>query len=430
MAKTIIYWFRNDLRLHDNPALHYACQQADYLLPVYWLNTAHQQNTIWSFVRQGQHRQVFLSQALQDLSQQLSDIDSQLTVLASNTITALTKFIEDYQVDEIVCEEIAAPEEQAQVDYLRSLGVKVTCIWQSSLYAPTQLPFEIVQLPTVFSQFRQKIEKARCQVVAPIETPRVLPPLPPNSPQKTPFTALDNVSAQPDSRSAFPYFFSKCHGGERDALAFAQAYFASLLPQHYKQTRNGLIGLDYSSKLSPWLATGALSVRYVYQLLKLHEQQHGANDSTYWLWFELLWRDYFRFLHLRYGKQLYRKSGLGHASIAPFNAANFSQWQTGTTGHSWIDAGMRELLATGYLSNRMRQNVASYWLNELQGNWQAGAAWFESMLLDYDVYSNQGNWLYLAGIGTDPRGQRWFNPQKQAQQYDSQGDYQALWGQV
>ncbi len=91
---------------------------------------------------------------------------------------------------------------------------------------------------------------------------------------------------------------------------------------------------------------------------------------------------------------------------------------------------MRELLATGYLSNRMRQNVASYWLNELQGNWQAGAAWFESMLLDYDVYSNQGNWLYLAGIGTDPRGQRWFNPQKQAQQYDPQGDYQALWGQV
>lgn len=430
MASTIIYWFRNDLRLHDNPALHNACQRADYLLPIYWLDTSQQQHTAWGFARRGQHRQVFLSQALQDLRQQLQTLASQLTVLTADSVVVLAQVAEQYQVDEIICEEIAAPEEQAQVDYLRSLGIKVTCMWQSSLYRPAQLPFEVAQLPTVFSQFRQKIEKARCQVVAPIETLCALPPLPQSFSQKTPFPVLDTVSAQPDSRSAFPYFLSKCHGGERHALAFVQAYFASLLPQHYKQTRNGLIGLDYSSKLSPWLATGTLSVRYVYQLLKQHEQQYGANDSTYWLWFELLWRDYFRFLHLRYGKQLYRKSGLGHAPISPFNPIAFNSWQTGSTGHSWIDAGMRELAATGYLSNRMRQNVASYWLNELQGNWQAGAAWFEAMLLDYDVYSNQGNWLYLAGIGTDPRGQRWFNPQKQAQQYDPQGAYQTLWGQA
>ena len=89
---------------------------------------------------------------------------------------------------------------------------------------------------------------------------------------------------------------------------------------------------------------------------------------------------------------------------------------------------MRELLATGYLSNRMRQNVASYLIHDLQCDWCAGAAWFEAQLLDFDVYSNQGNWLYLSGRGTDPRGSRRFNPDKQAQDYDKKGEYRGVWG--
>ena len=88
---------------------------------------------------------------------------------------------------------------------------------------------------------------------------------------------------------------------------------------------------------------------------------------------------------------------------------------------------MRELKATGYLSNRLRQVVASYLIHDLHGDWRAGAAWFESQLLDFDIYSNQGNWLYIAGRGTDPRGGRRFNPQKQTQDHDPQGHYRALW---
>ncbi len=88
---------------------------------------------------------------------------------------------------------------------------------------------------------------------------------------------------------------------------------------------------------------------------------------------------------------------------------------------------MRELAASGYLSNRMRQNVASFLIHELGGDWRAGAAWFEARLIDYDMCSNQGNWLYLSGRGTDPRGQRRFNPRLQAQQYDPDGAYRRLW---
>jgi deoxyribodipyrimidine photo-lyase len=88
---------------------------------------------------------------------------------------------------------------------------------------------------------------------------------------------------------------------------------------------------------------------------------------------------------------------------------------------------MRELAATGFLSNRMRQIVASHWVYAMNGNWQVGAAWFESCLIDYDVYSNQGNWLYVAGHGTDPRGGRAFNVAKQIAQYDADGSYRKRW---
>ncbi|MGL6041495.1 MAG: FAD-binding domain-containing protein, partial [Deefgea sp.] len=194
-----------------------------------------------------------------------------------------------------------------------------------------------------------------------------------------------------------------------------------------KHTRNGLIGTDYSTKFSPWLATGAISARQIDCAVKAHEAAVGANESTYWIGFELLWRDYFRFLHLRYGRQLYRAKGLNPAATISHNAGNFSLWCQGQTGQPFIDAGMRELAATGYLSNRMRQNVASFLIHELQCDWRAGAAWFESQLIDYDVYSNQGNWLYLAGCGTDPRSNRRFNIETQIKNYDPQHEYQQLW---
>jgi deoxyribodipyrimidine photo-lyase len=144
-----------------------------------------------------------------------------------------------------------------------------------------------------------------------------------------------------------------------------------------------------------------------------------------------LWRDHFRWLHLKHGRALYRASGL--ARTPPdrplrHDAAKFARWCQGRTGQPFIDAGMRELAATGYLSNRLRQNVASYLIHDLNGDWRAGAAWFEAQLLDYDVYSNQGNWLYLSGRGTDPRASRRFNPDKQARDYDPDGAYRRLWG--
>ena len=102
-------------------------------------------------------------------------------------------------------------------------------------------------------------------------------------------------------------------------------------------------------------------------------------------------------------------------------------WIEGRTGIPFIDANMRELAQTGFMSNRGRQNVASFLVKDLGVNWQMGADYFESLLLDYDPCSNYGNWNYLAGVGSDPRENRYFNILAQAKKYDPKGAYVKRW---
>ena len=106
--------------------------------------------------------------------------------------------------------------------------------------------------------------------------------------------------------------------------------------------------------------------------------------------------------------------------------ADFARWCNAETGDDFIDANMAELNSTGWLSNRGRQNVASYLAKEVNVPWQYGAEYFERMLLDYDVASNWGNWAYLAGVGQDPRNRK-FNSARQAEIYDPEAEYRRKW---
>jgi deoxyribodipyrimidine photo-lyase len=329
---------------------------------------------------------------------------------------------------------IQAPEEMQALALLKQAGLTVHAELESTMIAVRDLPFSPDAMPDQFTQFRNKIEKAKYLFTEPVSAPSHIPPLPVDFKQsdlipstQTSIRAESLIQSTDHPHSSFPHYRDAYRGGATAAEGHLRQYLARALPHTYKATRNQLHGVDYSSKLSPWLALGSISARSVMKQLKQFESEQGANEGSYWLWFELLWRDYFRVLHLKYGKQLYCASGLNQSEKPIHNARGFQHWCTGTTGESIVDAGMRELKATGYLSNRLRQVVASYLIYDLHSDWRAGAAWFESQLLDYDVYSNQGNWLYIAGRGTDPRGGRRFNPQKQAQDHDANGSYRALW---
>ncbi len=420
---TVIHWFRADLRLTDNAALTRAAHAADRLIPVFIHPPA--QRTAWGFERVGPHRRHFLATALADLDAQLRAAGSGLVELHGAPVERLADLVRHSAATGIVCEAIPAPEEETQLAQLRAAGISVETHWQSTLLDPSTLPFDPANLPDVFTAFRQKVEGAGIQPPAPIPAPTRLPPLPDGL-----FPGANRMPAPPppaDPRSAFPYALPAFHGGASAGRAHLAQYLARGLPHSYKATRNRLAGIDDSSKFSPWLALGALSARQIHAALKDFEARRGASDGTYWLWFELLWRDHFRLLHRKHGRHLYRAGGLTGSAPPTHDYAAFARWQTGNTGHPLIDAGMRELAATGYLSNRMRQIVASYLIHDLACDWRAGAAWFEAQLVDFDVCSNQGNWLYIAGRGTDLRGGRRFNPDKQAAEHDPDGAYQACW---
>ncbi len=391
----VIYWFRNDLRITDNPAFALACEQYGKVLAVYVHDPKNDAQTAWGFNRMGAHRKAFLAERLNDLALQLKALGCEFTELQGSPKDALLDFAKAQDTHHICCENIAAPEEESDVEALKTAGLTVETWWHSSLLEPDELPFEIENLPAVFTAFRNKVEKLA---------------LKPREPLQQTGNLLESAAEK-----------------------HLKHYFAGDFALTYKLTRNQPMNWSpeqhFSTKFSPWLACGALSAPMIYAELKRFESERGANDSTYWIWFELLWRDYFRFLHLQHGKKLYRKQGLGGIELAKVsnNKQGLIRWCAGQTGESLVDAGMRELAATGWLSNRMRQVVASYLIYDLGGDWRAGAAWFESQLIDYDVYSNQGNWLYIAGRGTDPRGGRRFNPQMQAQQHDADGAYRRFW---
>lgn len=158
--------------------------------------------------------------------------------------------------------------------------------------------------------------------------------------------------------------------------------------------------------------------------MRVNEQPIRA----YWVVFELLWRDYFKFVGAKYGDRLFDIKGLQDKSIPWKKDMNlFNAWKEGRTGVPFVDANMRELALTGFMSNRGRQNVASFLTKDLGLDWRMGAEWFHYLLVDHDVSSNYGNWLYSAGIGNDPRENRKFNMIKQGLDYDNNGDYVRHW---
>ncbi len=433
-----LYWFRCDLRLQDNPALLQAAAHAkahDHTLLLVYVHEPEQDApTAWGFRRMGPHRRRFLADSLQDLQTSLQALGQTLVLLHGQASTVLAECARGMNTHTVFCEDIAAPEEQAQVQALRDAGLTVHTVWQSSLLEPKALPFDVADIPQVFTAFRQRIEAAGLRPLSPLPAPTQLP-LPPapalqmlpgrvDSPSNLLQTSEDHDT---HARSNFPYTQAHCRGGETSALAHIKSYLTPPWPDRYKQTRNALQGQHTSSHWSPWLATGAVSARSIWAALQAYEQKHGANDGTYWLWFELLWRDNFRFLHRQHGKQLYAARGLSALPRPSHFPKDFQRWCDGQTGEPIVDAGMRELAATGFTSNRMRQIVASFLVHDLACDWRAGAAWFESQLVDFDVCSNQGNWLYVSGRGTDPRVGRRFNPTKQTQDHDAQGRYRQVW---
>jgi deoxyribodipyrimidine photo-lyase len=430
---TTLVWFRNDLRIDDHEPLLQASKDGP-VAAVYVLDPRGFAPTKDGRARISAHRARFLIESLIGLGEQLRAVGGDLIVRSGHPEQVLPALAREVGARTLRFHREPGTEETAvEAALARALtpdGVTIRTSWGSSLHHPDDLPFALAALPDVFTRFRERVERDAPE-------PRVVLPAParittaqaPSEPMPTLASfGLSPTKADPRATMAF-------RGGVIAGRERMQHYvWTADRLKVYKQTRNGMLNPDDASRLSPWLALGCLSPREVYADVKRYERERVRNDSTYWLVFELLWRDYFRLLSLKFGARLYRVDGIRRLRI-PWRQPDretaalhdFEAWRDGLTGFPLVDANMRELSATGYMSNRGRQNVASFLTKNLGIDWRWGAHWFESQLLDYDTASNYGNWCYTAGVGNDPRGFRFFNIHKQANDYDPDGAYVRHW---
>jgi len=420
--KRAIVWFKTDLRLQDNETLQKAVEWADEIIPVFCYNQNWDSQTKFGTMKMGEHRKQFLFQALMELEELLTKGNSGLVFCKGNPVDEILRMAKLYNAQRVYAKKEVAYEEITELkqlnEQLLKSGITLELYSTSTLYHATDLPFSIRDIPEMFTNFRKQVEKdstVRDEIIAPEKF-------------KSPHLEKVNWSnfyspIKNDERASYQFI-----GGENNANKRLTEFIQGGYINHYKQTRDQLFGPNYSSKFSSWLALGCMSPRTIYHHIKNFENKYSANDSTYWLIFELIWRDFFRFSFKKHPREFFMQQGISKKKIEiAHNEKNFEAWRNSKTNQPLINAFMSELRQTGFMSNRGRQIVASYFIYELKCDWRYGAAWFEEQLIDYDPCSNWGNWAYIAGVGNDPRGGRNFNIDKQTEQFDKDCSFRNKW---
>lgn len=388
--KNGLVWFKNDLRLHDNEALCQAIANCDQLVFCFCVEEYIFQELKLGFRKAGINRFKFLEQSVLNLQAKLNKLGGHLIISKTSATEFIPDIIRKYKITSVYAEKEYAEEELQIVNDLQQQlpTIDFNFYWGKTVYHIDDIPFKISEIPLTSKAYRIPATKEA--------TPRV--------PFKTP---LFLHSFEHISNSDFPkyseYGFSQeeydnatpyVNGGEDKALERLHHYtFGTELVTGYRWTRNRSLGMDYSSKLSPYLALGCISPREIYKVVKEYELTIKKNQSTWWIIFELVWRDYFTFKGMKFGNQIFKTEGFKNKN-KEFNTNEeyFKRWCDGQTGIPFIDAHMRQLNETGYMSNRGRVNCASYFVHDLNIDWTWGAAYFESRLIDYDVSANWLNW--------------------------------------
>ena len=418
--KTILVWFRNDLRVHDNEILFEATRKAGKVLPVYIFDPFYFKTTDSGLLKTGNIRAKFLLESVTDLRANLQKLGGDLIIRTGNPADIIPKLAQQYEVSEVYHHREVAFEETNISEEVETALWKIRLNLKHfighTLYHKEDLPFPIKDIPDSFSVFKKKVERDS----------DVRPCI--NIPGHVSIPEIDDTGNAPsladlgltepveDPRADFRY-----QGGETTGLKQLQQYIsANERNSALKGAKNG----DMPSRLSAWISLGCLSMRWVHR-----ELTQNNNNQNSPLMLELLWRDYFRFMFKKHGKQFYSTEKFKDTTThqTPEQDKLLEKWKSGNTGVPYIDASMHQLNITGYIANPNRQVVAGYLANQLKVDWIKGAAYFEEKLIDYSPASNLGNWAIVAGIDNDPRDGRYFLSAKQATELETQNQYISTW---
>jgi deoxyribodipyrimidine photo-lyase len=396
--KTILVWFRNDLRIHDNEILLEAVRKADKIVPVYCFDPYYFKTQASGNTKTGSIRAKFLIESVADLRESLRSAGGELIVKIGSPAEAIPQLAEKYQVNEVYHHREVAHEETAISEAVE------TALWRMklnlkhfighTLYHKEDLPFPIKDIPDSFAIFKKKVE--RDSTVRPcIGTPEVI---------RTP--VIDDWGELPTLEELgleVPVFEGQAGelftGGETIALRHLNELF--LNGEHAAPGKGGRSATinSFSSKLSAWISLGCISMRQVYWEVTNH--QHSAHTNVFnSILLDLLWRDYFRFMFKKHGQKFIalKANSSNTTDIADNQDELFEIWKKGATGIPLVDGIMHELNTTGYINKYGRQIVAGFLVNDLKIDWVKGAEYFEETLIDYSPASNWGNWAFIAGV--------------------------------
>ncbi len=429
-AKRIIVWFRKDLRLHDNEALTQALANSEEVIPVYVFNSEKLMGeTLIGYQKTGKHRAKFLLESVAALRADFRALGIDLVIRFGKPEEEIFELAKATEANWVYAN-MERTQDEVQVQNaleknLWSIGSEIQFFRGKMLYYTQDLPFPISHSPDIFNSFRKEVERF-VPVRTPFDTPQIFPKWS-TAIEVGELPALTDFGHQPfepDERNYLPFV-----GGEAAGLARLETYFGERHLEQYRKQHLELQGLNNSSKLSPWLALGCLSPKLVCTRIKAYEDQHKSNKSTQEFLLELLVRDYLRLMGKKYGKCIFEEGGILGRETKSLVAdeEKLQQWIAGKTEQPLINACMQQLAAVGYLSAKGRQLVSSYLVNDMHVDWRMGAAYFQYILIDYDICSNWVNWNIVGGVGPDPKDDKALTIENQQKKLDPQGEYLARW---
>ncbi|MGM0623255.1 MAG: FAD-binding domain-containing protein [Campylobacterota bacterium] len=379
-AKTKLYIvvFRNNLRVTDNAPLYEAAKDNIPLLALYPHHIINTKNRFQTN---------FIYEALINLQHNLQKLGIHLAVV-DNLQETLMQLSQKFLITVFFAKEVGIYEKRLEKDLAQ--------FCHKSYYNQTMIEPFTFDYTKSFSHFRKKAEKLD-----------ITPPLP--MPQNC--TTIDYPS-----RTIKPLLQHADFRGGEDAALKQVAYYSDFF-HSYKARRDQVDGFDNSCKFSPYLSIGCISARTIYSSIKEYEAKTHRSKSSYWIYFELLWRDFFHLVMDGSDNRLFLSSGLKKTRFDYFrDEERIDRFFEAQNGVAIIDAALRQLHATGWLSNRNRQLVASYFIKNLGFNWICLAKHFQDHLIDYNPANNYGNFAYQAYVGNDSR-YRVFDITKQAKIY-------------
>lgn len=403
---TTLVWFRNDLRLHDHPALAAAAAQGA-VVPVFVLDER---------ILRGRHaspnRTRFLLECLHDLRRSLQARGSDLIIRSGRPAEVLRQLTDETQATAVYYtadySPFATDRDQRLSEALEGGGLQITAYpGRLAIDQPADLATKAGKPHRVFTPFWRQWEATTRRPLATMPSQLTLPPglQPGELPDVAALCGADELS--PDVLS----------GGETAARQRLEAWLAGPI-EHYEQHHNDLAA-DATSRLSADLHFGCLSVREIETMLP-----DGEGTAAWHR--QLAWRDFYHYVLLKFSANAQFELQERYRDLAwEDNPEHLTAWQTGHTGYPVVDAAMRQLRAEGWMHNRARLIVGSFLTKDLGLDWRHGERHFMRWLIDGDEANNNGNWQWIGSVGVDPAPvfRRLYNPTKQQERFDPAGQY-------